>query len=91
MTYESVIRMNSYEGFAMPTIFHRENIKASGVINFASLAGVVGMPGYVLFLASKNGQFLSKRPPNTPCVIKRAPTCAATGRLSHSHAASAGV
>ncbi|MGF6113384.1 short-subunit dehydrogenase [Pseudomonas frederiksbergensis] len=51
--------MNSYEGFAMPTIFHRENIKASGVINFASLAGVVGMPGYVLFLASKDGQFLT--------------------------------
>ena len=47
MTYEKVIRMNSYEGFAMPTIFHRENIKASGVINFASLAGVVGMPGYL--------------------------------------------
>jgi prophage antirepressor-like protein len=32
-----------------------------------------------------------KRPPNTPCVIKRAPTCAATARFSHSHAASAGV
>ncbi|WP_237140718.1 helix-turn-helix domain-containing protein [Pseudomonas silesiensis] len=32
-----------------------------------------------------------KRPPNTPGVIKRTPTCAATARKSHSPAASAGV
>lgn len=32
MTYESVRRMNSYEGFAMPTIFHRANINASEII-----------------------------------------------------------
>jgi len=28
MTYGSVIRMNSYKGLAIPTIFHLENIEA---------------------------------------------------------------